>query len=432
MSTRRCASPLSDMPELRWTLLIIGVLFIAILAWWERRRPHQASRQAPHISGEPRPIVSNDPSWGPDIEAANPRANPNTLREPLILPEIRTEVRGRESTLRRELPVVEIPAGSPIGLRADSDEDDEEAIAAEEAEEAGEAIAEEEEGEKSAVPVFESMSVGERPGSPEPAPQYVRQPPPEPTPPRTSGLTPESPLRPTPAGASALAPEPVPARAAPSAPASARTSGLTPESPLRPTPAGASALAPEPAPARAAPSGPASEPGPTPGTSSGLASEPGAAQDLPPPVVATVRPIVDWPPEDQRKLVSLRLVARPPERFRGSLVRQALAAEGFVLGDLDIFHKPDAQNRAVLSAASLTKPGTFDLDTMDTQRYVGLNLFAVLPGPKTPQKAFEDLLQTARMLNERLEGALQDERGGPLTPTRIQALRDALGAEAKS
>ena len=145
-----------------------------------------------------------------------------------------------------------------------------------------------------------------------------------------------------------------------------------------------------------------------------------------------MRPVVEWPPENQRKLVSLRLVARPPERFRGSLVRQALAAEGFVLGDLDIFHKPDAQNRAVLSAASLTKPGTFDVETMDTQRFVGLNLFAVLPGPKTPQKAFEDLLLAARMLNERLEGALQDERGGPLTPTRIHALRDAMGAEAKS
>jgi cell division protein ZipA len=160
--------------------------------------------------------------------------------------------------------------------------------------------------------------------------------------------------------------------------------------------------------------------------------EPAPAPELPPPITTTVRPVVEWPPEDQRKLVSLRLVARPPERFRGSLVRQALAAEGFVLGDLDIFHKPDAQNRAVLSAASLTKPGTFDLETMDTQRYVGLNLFAVLPGPKTPQKAFEELLLTARTLNERLEGALQDERGGPLTPTRVQALRDALGAEAKS
>jgi cell division protein ZipA len=158
------------------------------------------------------------------------------------------------------------------------------------------------------------------------------------------------------------------------------------------------------------------------------------ALELPPapPPPTGVKPIVDWPPDDQRTLVSLRLVARPPDRFRGNLLRQALAAEGFVLGDLDIFHKPDANNRAVLSAAGLTKPGTFDLETMDTQRFTGLNLFAVLPGPKTPQKAFEDLLLTARMLNERLEGALQDERGGPLTPMRIQALRDALGAEAKS
>ena len=156
------------------------------------------------------------------------------------------------------------------------------------------------------------------------------------------------------------------------------------------------------------------------------ASQPAAAEP-PAPILNTVRPIVDWPPEDQRKLVSLRLVARPPERLRGSLVRQALHAEGFVLGDFDIFHKPDAQNRAVLSAASLTKPGTFDLETMDSQRYVGLNLFAVLPGPRAPHKAFEELLLTARMLNERLEGAFQDERGGPLTPTRIQAIRDTLG-----
>jgi hypothetical protein len=27
---------------------------------------------------------------------------------------------------------------------------------------------------------------------------------------------------------------------------------------------------------------------------------------------------------------------------------------------------------------------------------------------------------------------LQDDKGGPLTPMRIQALRDSLGAEAKS
>jgi FtsZ-interacting cell division protein ZipA len=151
------------------------------------------------------------------------------------------------------------------------------------------------------------------------------------------------------------------------------------------------------------------------------------------PIVSVAPPVLEWPPEDQRKLVSLRLVARPPDRFQGRLVRQALSAEGFILGPLDIFHKPDAQNRVAISAASLTKPGSFDLDTMDTQRYTGLNLFVVLPGPgdRSPHKAFEDLLLAARMLNERLEGGLQDERGGPLTPTRIQLIRDGL-SEAKS
>src|SRR5262244_2207992 len=32
------------MSELRWALLILGVLFIALLLWWERRRPRQATR----------------------------------------------------------------------------------------------------------------------------------------------------------------------------------------------------------------------------------------------------------------------------------------------------------------------------------------------------------------------------------------------------
>ena len=35
------------MSELRWTLLILGVVFIAALSWWERRRPRQAF--APHL-----------------------------------------------------------------------------------------------------------------------------------------------------------------------------------------------------------------------------------------------------------------------------------------------------------------------------------------------------------------------------------------------
>jgi len=142
--------------------------------------------------------------------------------------------------------------------------------------------------------------------------------------------------------------------------------------------------------------------------------------------------VVDWPAENERHILALRLVAPQLERFAGRSLRQALAAEGFLLGQFAIFHKPDDEHRAVLSAASLTRPGTFDMETMDSQHYGGLSLFAVLPGPKPPGQAFDELVFAARNLNERLHGVLQDEQGTPLTPARIAQLRDQLRAGAGS
>jgi cell division protein ZipA len=139
-------------------------------------------------------------------------------------------------------------------------------------------------------------------------------------------------------------------------------------------------------------------------------------------------PLVEWPRDEERRVVALRLVAAPPERFAGRSLRQALAAEGFVLGRFDIFHKPDEAQRVILSAASLTRPGTFDADTMDSQHFGGLSLFAVLPGPMSPPEAFEELVTTARHLNDRLCGVLQDEGGTPLTPARIATLRERLAS----
>src|SRR5207245_1515165 len=149
------------------------------------------------------------------------------------------------------------------------------------------------------------------------------------------------------------------------------------------------------------------------GAGSGVALE--GLPRLPPAPV----PRVEWPPDERRRVVALRLVATQPERFAGRSLRQALAAEGFVLGRFAIFHKPDEEQRAVLGAASLSTPGTFDEDTMDSQHYGGLSLFAVLPGPKPPPETFEELILTARSLNDRLQGELQDEQGSPLTPARI-------------
>jgi cell division protein ZipA len=160
-----------------------------------------------------------------------------------------------------------------------------------------------------------------------------------------------------------------------------------------------------------------------------IAPAPGAVREELPRLPAGPSPVVDWPPDAQRQIVSLRLVAIS-ERFVGRSLRQALAAEGFVLGRFAIFHKPDDEQRAVLSAASLTRPGTFDPDTMDSQHFGGLSLFAVLPGPRPAPQAFEELINTARNLNDRLHGVLQDERGSPLTTARIALLRERVSSES--
>jgi FtsZ-interacting cell division protein ZipA len=53
----------------------------------------------------------------------------------------------------------------------------------------------------------------------------------------------------------------------------------------------------------------------------------------------------------------------------------------------------------------------------------------VVPGPRPLPETFEELVSTARNLNRRLQGVLQDEAGTPLTPARIASLREHLGRE---
>lgn len=306
------------MSSLRLLLLAIGVLFVIGLAWWERRRPRQASERAAQL---------------PAAREFHAEPPPARLREPLTLPEMRAT---------EPLPTREMSA-----LEAEPDTD-----SATEAE--------------------------------------------------PHGVAPEE-----------LAPQLQSEEAHPSA---------TPQDAADDAGA-AEALA------RGEQQVPAAET-----EEFAAAPQPQSVPQTPPLEGSAQAPAlrVEWPPDPERRVVALRLVAMQPDRFAGRSLRQALAAEGFVLGRFDIFHKPDAEHRAVLSAAGLHRPGTFDPDTMDSQHFRGLSLFAVLPGPKPPPQAFDELVFTARSLNERLHGVLQDEQGGPLTPSRIATLRERLKAGATS
>ena len=145
------------------------------------------------------------------------------------------------------------------------------------------------------------------------------------------------------------------------------------------------------------------------------------------PVLPVMPPItLAWPSESERRIVTLRVIPKAEPRFPGRALRQAFSSCGFMHGPLDIYHLPDERGRVLLSAAALAQPGTFDPSIMDSQRFSGLNLFAVLPGPLPEREAFEELVHAARQLAERLDGVITDQHGDELTAGRVARLRQSL------
>lgn len=155
--------------------------------------------------------------------------------------------------------------------------------------------------------------------------------------------------------------------------------------------------------------------------------EPTLAREAAPEPPAPDEPRMEQAPEPRsQKIIAVRIMARPGERFEGSQLLEALRAEELEFGRYDIFHRLDPAGRPIFSTASLVEPGTFDPATMLGSAYPGIAIFAVLPGPVSAQQAFEELLATAHTLSSRLGGSLQDDRGASLSMQRITALHEEL------
>jgi cell division protein ZipA len=78
----------------------------------------------------------------------------------------------------------------------------------------------------------------------------------------------------------------------------------------------------------------------------------------------------------------------------------------------------------LFSVASLTEPGTFDLDNLGA--ISGMSLFVVLPGGIDPVECFDAMVETARSLAHRLDADLLDERGSSWSIQRERYLREEL------
>jgi cell division protein ZipA len=161
-------------------------------------------------------------------------------------------------------------------------------------------------------------------------------------------------------------------------------------------------------------------------------TEPSIGGEQPPPETQTQpRPLVETAPDDVRarpgpdRIVALRLIPRESELPAERAV-EALRNAGLEHGRYSIFHRALGTDREAFSVASLTEPGSFDVDHLGDGTIAGLSFFLVLPGTGDPVARFDAMVETARALSVELAADLFDERGSSWSSQRERYLREEL------
>lgn len=131
------------------------------------------------------------------------------------------------------------------------------------------------------------------------------------------------------------------------------------------------------------------------------------------------------------RIVSLFVVAREGETFRGSDIAVAAEKAGLQFGAMGIFHRlVDGRPAAgpIFSMANMVKPGHFDMARIGELETPGVTFFVMLPGPLAALDAWDALLPAAQRIAELLDGELLDEDHNALGRQRIAGLREELRA----
>jgi len=154
----------------------------------------------------------------------------------------------------------------------------------------------------------------------------------------------------------------------------------------------------------------------------------------PPDHVEQLEPTpVQTTPKSSRKdsddlVIALTIMAPENERFAGRAVKAALESSNLHFGDLQIYHRftGGSRKQSIFSVANILDPGTLLPDKFISLTTPGLLIFARLPGPVNGLAMFDDLLETAQSLTEKLGGTLSDDSREPINESRLEAMRSRI------
>jgi cell division protein ZipA len=129
------------------------------------------------------------------------------------------------------------------------------------------------------------------------------------------------------------------------------------------------------------------------------------------------------------KVFSVFVTAPTSVPFRGPVLLGALAVAKLEFGDMQIFHRielVDGREKVLFSVANIREPGTFDLSAMDDFTTEGLALFMQVPCAVDAGRAFDAMIESARILADNLDGHICDARRSALTQQTIRHMREEV------
>lgn len=129
-------------------------------------------------------------------------------------------------------------------------------------------------------------------------------------------------------------------------------------------------------------------------------------------------------------VVVLSVMAPPEAAFRGPEIMAAAKASGLHFGRMDIFHyfpgMEGVDDEPWFGIANALEPGSFDLERVSGLETPGLIFFLQLPGPVDGTIAFDRMVETARLVAERLDGRLCDQSRQPVEEAQLAELRERV------
>lgn len=150
------------------------------------------------------------------------------------------------------------------------------------------------------------------------------------------------------------------------------------------------------------------------------------------PRVVPRKPSDPEPEAGPVEVIIVNVMSREPEGLAGARLLETVLSCGLRYGEMNIFHYhlSETDDTTLFSMANILKPGTFDLNSMQSFQTPGVSFFMSLPlrgGEKvSAMETFEKMLACAKKVAQNLNGELRDERRSVMTGQTVEHCRQRI------